>query len=164
MHKFTKHETKGLMVIFLILFVVITINMLASLRKGRDSIRKNDISAIQNALDTYFQKYRVYPAATLDGQIVGCFEGGPQIDKISGYPTNAVECSWGDSKFEDLLTMPQDPNYEKGAAYLYKSDGQNYEFYVALEGHDEAEYTQAIANKNLHCGSQICNYGRGNKF
>lgn len=136
--------------------------MLASLRRGRDNIRKNDISAIQNALDTYFQKYKIYPIATEDGDIVGCFKDGPQLDELTGYPTNAVICKWGDSKFEDLKTMPIDPKSDEGSAYLYKSDGQNYEFYISLEGKDEAEYTELIVNKNLHCGNKICNYGRGN--
>ena len=162
MNKFTKTETKIICSILATLFLVIGLNMLISLRKGRDSIRKNDISAIQGALDTYFQKYKIYPEATDDGRIIGCFENGPQVDKLSGYPINATVCTWGNSKFEDLLTMPQDPSYEKGATYLYKSTGQKYEFYISLEGKSEAEYTTQIALENLHCGTRICNYGRKN--
>lgn len=136
--------------------------MLASLRKGRDSIRKNDISAVENALDTYYQKYKIYPEATEDGKIIGCFEFGPDIDKVTGYPENPIVCEWGKSKFEGDRILPQDPDYEKGVSYFYESDRQSFVFYIALEGKKEPEYSDNIFKKNLHCGAKICNYGRGN--
>ena len=58
--------------------------------------------------------------------------------------------------------MPQDPSFKKGASYFFVSDGRKYKFYISLEGKDEAEYTPTIALMNLHCGTKICNYGRGN--
>ena len=135
--------------------------MLASLRKGRDSIRKNDISAVENALDTYYQKYKIYPDSTSDGKIVGCFEFGSVINEESGYPENATICEWGKSKFEGNRIVPIDPDYEKGVNYYYESDGQSFVFYIALEGKNEPEYTESISRKNLQCGVRICNYGRG---
>lgn len=163
MKPFNKSETKIIAAILAILFVTIFVNMLTSLRRGRDNIRKNDIYTVQQALDTYYQKYRVYPLATSDGKIIGCFSSGIVYDEITGMPTNMEVCEWGKSSFEDAKILPNDPLYEKGASYRYVSDGENYFFYISLEGKDEAEYTQNIANKNLQCGTSICNYGRGSK-
>ncbi|EKE05840.1 MAG: hypothetical protein ACD_19C00176G0062 [uncultured bacterium] len=162
MNKFSKTETKSIIIIFLILFFVTGINILASLRRGRDSIRKNDISAIENSLDTYLQKYKIYPLSSDDGKIIGCFESGAVIDEISGNPVNAIVCDWGKSKFEGENFMPQDPSFKKGASYYYVSNGRKYKFYISLEGKNEAEYTPSIVLMNLHCGTKICNYGKGN--
>lgn len=159
---FSKVESKIILFIFLVLFLVSGYNMLISLRRGRDSIRKNDISAIENSLDTYLQKYKIYPLSTTDGKIIGCFESGAIIDEISGNPINAITCEWGKSKFEGKNFMPQDPFYKKGHSYFYVSDGRKYKIYISLEGKSEAEYTPSIASKNLQCGTKICNYGRGN--
>ena len=43
MKSFTKYEIKSLLIIFLILFGLVALNMSASLRKGRDATRKNDL-------------------------------------------------------------------------------------------------------------------------
>ena len=72
---FSKVESKIILFIFLVLFLVSGYNMLISLRRGRDSIRKNDISAIENSLDTYLQKYKIYPLSTTDGKIISEHEG-----------------------------------------------------------------------------------------
>jgi len=159
---FTKNESKALIIIFSVLFVIVSFNMSISLRRGRDSIRKNDISAIQNVLDTYFQKYKVYPESTDDGEIIGCFADVVHRDALTGYPNNTIVCNWGKSYFESENLLPRDPKYKNGTSYLYISSGQSYEFYIALEGKDEAEYNKAIVLKNLQCGTKICNYGRSN--
>lgn len=159
---FTKNESKIILFIFLVLFFVTGFNMSISLRRGRDSIRKNDMYAIENSLDTYLQKYRAYPLSTEKGEIIGCFDTNPIVDTISGHPLNAVVCKWGESRFESENYMPNDPNYKKGASYFYLFDGKKYMLYIALEGKDEAEYQISTFNKNLQCGTKICNYGRGN--
>lgn len=161
MKRFSKIETKVISAILFVLSVVIVINMQASLRKGRDNIRKNDIYSVEKAIDTFYQKYKFYPESTADGKIVGCFPSGIVYDKITGMPINMEVCEWGKSSFEEIKTLPMDPNSEKGTAYFYKSDGDNYMFYISLEGKSEAEYTESIANLNLQCGVSICNYGRG---
>ena len=163
MKPFSKIETKSISIILIVLSVVVFINMQVSLRRGRDSIRKNDIYAVEQALDTFYQKYRFYPDATEDGKIVGCFSSGIVYDEITGLPTNMEVCEWGKSSFEGIKIMPNDPSYEKGASYRYVSDNsESFFFYISLEGQDEAEYTKLIADKNLQCGNRICNYGRGN--
>ncbi len=97
-----------------------------------------------------------------NGNIVGCFNSDPVTDPKTGYPLNASTCTWGESRFENVNLMPRDPKYKNGSNYLYISDGKKYQLYIALEGRDEAEYTPSIVNKNLQCGTKICNYGRGN--
>ncbi len=160
MKSFTKYEIKSLLIIFLILFGLVALNMSASLRKGRDATRKNDLSAMQKAIDTFYQKYREFPKSTQDGKIIGCFNEEPIIDKNTGLVLNAVSCEWGMSTFENIKTMTRDPSYKKGLSYLYVSDGQRYELYVSLEGKKEPEYTISVVAKNLQCGTKVCNYGR----
>lgn len=162
MKKFTRFETTIIASILFVLFLVSTYNLSLSRRRGRDSIRKDDISAIENSLDTYLQKYKIYPLATEDGKIIGCFESGPQIDEKTSHPINTIVCEWGKSKFEGVNFMPNDPQYEEGARYKYVSDGRKYKIYISLEGKDEAEYTKQIEDMHLQCGTKICNYGRGN--
>lgn len=160
MKPFSRSEIKPVAIILTILFIVTIYNMSISLRRGRDATRKNDISTVQKALDTYYQKYRVYPKSTSDGRIIGCFDGEVKLD-TAGYPINVTVCEWGQSSLEEIKVMPRDPYSKKGTNYLYVSDGSSYMFYVSLEGKDEAEYTTSVLNQNLQCGNQICNYGRG---
>lgn len=162
MKKFTRFESISIIVIFICLFAVVGYNMSISLRRGRDSVRKDDLSSLQKSLDTYYQKYRSFPASSDNGEIIGCFNEKPIQNKKTGLVTNAVVCKWGESKFENSNFMPRDPKYKEGASYIYKSTGKSYELYISLEGKDEAEYTESIVNKNLHCGTKICNYGRVN--
>lgn len=160
MKSFTKIELQIISLILGVLFLVTIFNLSISLRRGRDSIRKNDMSAMQNALDTYYQKYRTFPQSTEDGKIIGCFDGEVIQDKSTGFPLNPIPCIWGESKFESINTLVRDPKYKNGASYLYKQVGKGYELYVSLEGQDEAEYQISTVNKNLQCGTKICNYGR----
>lgn len=158
--KFTKYESKIISLIFLFLIFVMSINLIASLRKSRDVTRKNDMGALQEAISIYHQKYRVFPLSTNSGRIIGCFEGGPDVDKITKYPMNAIPCEWDKSSFENIILMPKDPKFSQGRSYLYISDGEKYELYVSLEGKKEAEYSKTVFEKNLQCGNKICNYGR----
>lgn len=160
LNKFTNLESKFLLIIFLILFVISGFNISVSLRRGRDATRKNDLSSLQKGLDLYKQKYKEYPLSSSDGKIIGCFSDEPRFDKTTAKVINALPCEWGESTFENIKIMTADPNYSKGTSYLYISDGEKYEIYVSLEGRDEAEYTESVVAKNLHCGKAICNYGR----
>lgn len=160
----TKSEKINLLIIFTFLFIVVGLNIKTSLRRGRDSTRKNDLSAMQKAIDLYRQKYKVYPPSNDTGQIVGCFKYGPEFDKKTGLIINGEACEWGKSKFENINTMVMDPSSDKGFSYKYVSDGNSYQIYVSLEGKDEPEYSKAVEELNLHCGSKVCNYGRGSNL
>lgn len=160
MNKFTKKETFSILFILFCLFVVVGYNMSISLRRGRDSVRKDDLSSLQKSLDTFYQKYRVYPHSSEKGEIIGCFNEKPIQDPKTGVLKNVVVCKWGESRFENANFMPRDPKYKEGRSYIYKSNGKSYELYISLEGEDEAEYTESIVRMNLQCGTKICNYGR----
>ena len=159
MKKFSKEETKVISIIFIILFIVVGFNLRISFRRGRDNTRKNDLSALQNALDSFQSKYNMFPPS-IDGKIGGCFGPDTQIDPATDRLINLVPCEWGVDSFENMNTLPRDPNFDKGANYLYLSDTKKYQIYISLEGKDEAEYTQKTFDKNLQCGVRICNYGR----
>ncbi|HCR35783.1 hypothetical protein A2130_00670 [Candidatus Woesebacteria bacterium GWC2_33_12] len=160
LHLFNKTEIKYLLIIFTFLILVTGINIKTSLRKGRDTTRKNDMSAMQKEVDTFLQKYKEFPKSTIDGRIIGCFIENPVVDNETSHALNAVACDWGVSKFENINVINNDPSYRKGRKYLYISDGDKYEIYVSLEGKNEDEYSLTIIQKNLHCGDFICNYGR----
>ena len=156
---FTKKEKKIILLILVCLFTIVGINMKVSLRRGRDNTRKNDLSVLQKALDIFISKYQMFPPS-VDGKIEGCFGPDTKVDPKTGKLINLHVCEWGKDVFENIQTLPKDPNYKKGASYLYLSDTKKYRIYISLEGKDEAEYTPAIINKNLQCGTKICNYGR----
>lgn len=161
MRFFKKNEITTILIILFALTLTVVSNLKVSYRRGRDATRKDDISVVQQLVDSYYTRYKIYPLSTTDGRIIGCFEKGEILDLKTGYPTNAITCEWGESKFQNGQTTPRDPDYQKGASYMYfSSDGLGYSVYVSLEGKDEAEYQVETENKNLHCGSRICNYGR----
>lgn len=122
-----------------------------SIRLGRDNQRKNDMSVLQKALDLYLQRHAEFPTS-IDGKIAAC--KGPIY----------IPCEWGKDKFENVSTLPRDPSSDTGREYLYLSNTKGYAVYIALEGKDEAEYTKAVEDLGLHCGDEICNYGREYNF
>lgn len=158
--RFKNTEIVILLTVFTFLALVFAVNLSASLRKGRDATRKNDLSAIQKALDSYSAKYGIFPLS-INGQIAGCMGPETYLDPKSNRYINMVACPWGEPGFETLKTMPRDPLASKGRNYFYFSeDGERYSIYVALEGKDEPEYNPETEKFNLQCGNVLCNYGR----
>lgn len=168
---FSKSEIRALIVIFLILVAISIPNFAISLRRARDQVRKDDMGALQKALGEYFVKFRQFPSSSEDGRIVACKNPGDEItlDKYGRIQGNLVPCDWGKDRFEDLTSggqtvymniLPREPNYQKGAAYRYVSDGQHTQIFVSLEGKDEPEYDQKIIARGISCGDLVCNAGR----
>jgi hypothetical protein len=160
---FTKLEFRNISLILVVLLIFYLVNISASLRKGRDITRKDDISNIQKALASFKDVYKAYPLSNEKGEILACFDDHPVLDTITGVPTNAVPCFWGDKGFMNITVMPRDPDSKNGASYRYVSDGKSYKFYVSLEGKKEPEYSLITEKLNLQCGNKICNYSRGDK-
>jgi type II secretory pathway pseudopilin PulG len=148
---FKRQEKKVLLGLFIVLAILTAFNMNISIRRGRDNQRKNDMSTLQKALDLYHGQNFRFPKS-VDGKIAACM--GPVH----------LGCQWGKDKFMNISTLPRDPSSDLGREYLYLSNTKGYAIYIALEGKDEAEYTQSILDMGLHCGSQICNYGREYNF
>lgn len=172
MKNFTKNEILSIGVIFLILIAISVPNFVLSLMRARDQVRKDDMGSLQKALGLYFSDFQYFPPASPDGHIMACKnpEDKVEIDKMGRLVVNWVPCEWGLGTIADLTPgssrvymplLPREPNYQKGAAYRYFSDGQRIQIFVALEGKDDPEYDPKIIARNIMCGNLICNAGRG---
>lgn len=170
MKPFKKSEIIALLVIFLVLAAVSVPNFVASLRRARDQTRRDDLGAVNHALDEYLADFNnSIPLGSSDDRIIDCLKPGdkPVKNKSGGWSYTPVPCEWGKDSFTNLITgrvylsiLPIDPNYKSGAAYLYLSDGDRYQIYAAMEGKDEPEVDPKIIARNLICGNKICNIGR----
>ena len=167
---FTKPELISLVTIFLLLIVIAIPNFMASLRRARDQIRRDDLGALMQSLNGYNEYYGSYPLSSDDGKIIDCLRPGgfePYIDEYEKWIFDTIGCEWGKDSFDNLETgfkymntLPSDPEEQKGYQYLYLSDGERYQIFVAMEGKDEAEVDPKIINMGLMCGNKVCNVGR----
>ncbi len=160
---FSGKESVFLIFVFLFVIGFTLINLQDSYRKARDAQRKSDIRAIYDGLMAYQNDFSHFPKA-LDGKIAACDPREVEKDVIVYGP-----CLWGEDALADALdpdyppyvaNLPRDPQWDKGATYLYISDGRNFQIYAALEGEDEDEFDPGIVARKLDCGGRICNFGR----
>ena len=63
MKPFTKQEMFGLGIIFLVLTAISFPNFVLSLRRARDQVRRDDMGALQNALENYSIDFHQFPGA-----------------------------------------------------------------------------------------------------
>jgi hypothetical protein len=159
---FNKKELISVAVILAALGTATYMNLRISLRRERDFQRKNDIKAIHDALLAFHIDTSSFPPS-FEGKIVACFGG---VDK-NGIP-QAIPCNWHTDSLGNIFTgaiflekLPTDPKHNSGARYYYISNGRYFQIYGALEGKDEAEYSEGIVARNIMCGNRVCNYGRG---
>ena len=146
MKPFSKPEIISIVVIFLILSLISAPNFVVSLRRARDQIRRDDLGNIESTLDAYYVENKLFPKSSSDGRIIAC---------------NNLPCKWGQDPFFNMMPIiPGDPDTNKGASYIYLSDGKRYQIYAALESRDEAGYDAKIEARNISCGKSICNIGR----
>lgn len=167
---FTKSELISVIAIFLLLIVIAVPNFVASLRRARDQVRRDDLGALMGSLGGYYEYFGTFPLSSNDGKIIDCIRPNgfePYIDKYGKWIFDTIGCSWGldsfvnlETEFKYMKTLPADPEEQKGAEYLYLSDGKRYQIFVAMEGKNEAEVDQEIINMGLMCGNRICNVGR----
>ena len=169
MKPFSKSEIISLAVIFFVLIAVSIPNFAISLRRARDQERRDEMGALVTSLDAYVSDIKSLPLSSVDGRIMDCLKPGDKPVKNSKgfWVVNPIPCEWGKDALIDLITgkvylaiLPRDPDYQKGAAYLYFSDGDRYQIYAAMEGMDEAEVDPKIVALGLKCGTKICNVGR----
>lgn len=166
---FSKAEGISLIAIFLILVGVAIPNFIVSLRRARDQVRRDDLGALVHALDQYNAELGAFPPSSPDGRIMDCLKPGttPYQDKEGRWIIDAIACDWGKDSFSNLISgkeymsiLPREPDWQKGASYLYISDGSRYQLFATMEGKDEAEVDPIIISENLSCGNQVCNVGR----
>jgi type II secretory pathway pseudopilin PulG len=169
MQPFSKAETLSLIVIFLVLAAVSIPNFVVSLERSRDQIRRDDMGAITQALDFYLSDFEKVPVSSPDGRIMACLKPGdiPVKNKKGLWTFDPIVCNWGKDPFTNVVTgrvylanLPRDPDYQKGAEYLYFSDGQRYQIYASMTVKNQAEIDPKIIARNLSCGNRICNIGR----
>ncbi len=161
---FTKEELVAIFVIFLVLVGVSWPNFALSLRRARDQVRRDDIGNIQGAIDRYYDDYGTYPSSTSDGKMIVC--KGPNSE---GFNIDLIPCNWGKDAWINLTpgvnktylrVLSGDPDTDKGATYVYFSDGSRYQLMASLESADEPGYDAKLAARGVRCGTRTCNYGR----
>lgn len=59
-----------------------------------------------------------------------------------------------------LNPMPNDPQQDRGVAYLYFTNGRTFQLYGSLELTNQDEYDEKVVSRNLACGIWVCNFGR----
>jgi general secretion pathway protein G len=147
---FTLMEMMIVVSIIMILSVVGMANFSFSRQKARDAQRKNDLSQIVRALETYVNDFGSYPADDGGGQILGCDDGGTS------------SCAWGDdfvatyngSSQIYMSDLPDDP--QDGANYYYVSDGVDFALYSTLENNNDP-YCRDDLSSEADCGVE-CKY------
>lgn len=156
---FSKKEFSFVTIVLTVIAVVTVVNLFASYRKSRDVTRKNELGDIESRLSDFKKAIGVFPLATDDGKIIGC----------NGFKTKFGDwvfapCEWGDNKINSPFfdPLPLDPYFEKGRKFVYRSNGNTFQVYAALEGKYEEEYDKNIVLLNISCGDAVCNVGRTN--
>ncbi len=131
-------------------------NPLDLLKMANDNRRKEDLAAIQNALEQYHKDLGSYPPSTPDYQI-------KTID------ANDPVKEWGSSWGTYMSVIPQDPSSPK-KTYIYMSGsaGQTYYLYASLEKGDKDKKACNLGKpcsglrsnsvNDTACG-EVCNYG-----
>ena len=166
---FSKSETSSLITTFFVLIIVAVPNFVASSRRARDQVRRDDLGNLVHNLDSYFEELGVFPPSSGTGEIMDCLKPGdkPYKDIKGNWIIDPIACLWGKDKFVNLITekifistLPQDPKWEDGREYFYRSKGSTYQIFAALEGKNEAEYSQEVIDMGINCGNEICNMGR----
>lgn len=166
---FTKKELKVIFLIFFIMSVVSFFNFRVSIRRERDSQRKNTMGELLSALQKYHDYSGVYPLSSPDGKILACKTEDTFYDKEEKEWKNLRPCEWGvDSLFVIYVennpvvmeTIATDPKSSEGIFFTYFSNGDRFQILAHLEGEDEPEFDLNILKRNIGCGNEICNYGR----
>lgn len=178
---FNKKELAGIILILLFIFGFSAYNFALSLRRARDVQRRNDLTALADALEVYFNDFDRYPISSSDSKIVAClpqgwtFEdmkkilGGQPVQNRAKMFAQMAPCEWGASSLADvsdnsrpiyLTVIPQDPRALQGASYRYLSTGQHFQLLASFEGKDNPEYSQKILARKILCGTKICNFGK----
>ncbi len=136
-----------------ILATMVVLNIMGSMRRGRDAKRKSDLAQVSKSLEMYYNDMGQYPLSDGAGQILGC--GATRTDA----------CMWGTSVFGDepsgivyMIKLPTDP--KSNEQYFYESaDGTYYRVFAHLENTGDPNY-----NGNGYVGSNCGTTEGGGPF
>lgn len=181
---FNKKESIGIVLVLLFIFTLSTYNYFLSLRRARDVQRRDDLTALSEALERYFNDFDRYPLSTPDGRIIACLPEGWTFEDmkkvLGGRPilnrdkmfAKMVPCEWGKDALADisdnsraiyLTIIPKDSRSANGYSYRYTSTGKHFQLYGVFEGKSNQEYSYAIAGKKIACGNKTCNFGKASR-
>lgn len=178
MRFFTRTELLVTVVGLLCIGILSYFNFSTSLRRARDSQRREDLGRLSDALNSFHQDFGFFPPSSPDGKIIAC--KGENFDEVVAelktlkhfdlalYITGLVSCEWGWdglSEFTDgtsyIRTIPTDPKHAEGIRYLYISNLNRYQLFSYLEGTEsEIGYDSGIVGRSLNCGTKICSFGK----
>lgn len=97
--------------------------------KARDNRRKQDLSSIVKALETFYNDFGRYPNSSSSGRIMGCTNG-------------TTSCTWG-SPWQTtngtlyMNQLPKDPVGNYG--YFYQTSGTGYYLFAFLENEKDPD-------------------------
>jgi len=183
---FNKKEILGVVVILLFVVGLSYINFLNSLRRSRDLQRRDDLTALAQGLERFYndEDFGIYPPASPDNKIVACIPDGtsyedikevvgnrPKENKIKIFPL-LTGCPWGDSSLSDpsdsskepyLSIVPKDSKASEGYSYVYFATARHFQILGAYEGKGMPEYDSKIVARGISCGSRICSFGKASR-
>jgi prepilin-type N-terminal cleavage/methylation domain-containing protein len=137
--------------------IFFTLNPAEQLQKARDAQRKNDLSQIQRALETFYNDHGQYPENTANYRIDT--DTGPGVNEVN----------WGGSFSPYISILPRDPSANR--RYVYLGNRDSYRIYASLERGskdqnackpDGSKCDNAPPTSSFPCGSssnEVCNYG-----
>lgn len=181
---FSKKEAIAITVILIGIFLISLYNFRISLRRARDTQRRDDLTALATGLENFFDDFGLYPPASSDGKIVACLAPGvttedlkkiignrPEINRQKIFP-KLTGCEWGETSLTDpsdpsiepyLSIIPKDSRQDEGYSYLYFSTGKHFQLFASYEGKDMPEYQSKIVARGVACGAKICNFGKASR-
>lgn len=143
-HGFTLMEILVVIAMLGILATIIFGSYLSSLKKGRDSRRKQDLEQVSRALELYYSEQGRYPN---ESEVIF----GQKLDNP-------------DSEDENIFYMkqlPKDPIDSYQYDYVVDSSNyQSYQLYSCLENNDDLDYNLSDYS-GTNCGTNCspCHYG-----
>ncbi len=137
-----------------VLATLIIGNFLTSIKKGRDSKRKQDLQTVQKALELYFEDNKTYPvSSTYVPNIPLCHPNG---------------CGTGNTAGATYIQKtPADPTSGYNYSYI-STDGKSYKLYACLENDQDVGPGVKLLNgaqdtsngyPGTTCGSCKCMFG-----
>lgn len=114
--------------------VILIINPLELLARGRDTVRISDLENIQKAITTALADSTGAPAATLCfGLTAPCSGLSTDVSAKKNDGTGWAKVNFAGAATLTVSTLPQDPTNTATYHYTYYSDGTNFELNAVLE-------------------------------
>jgi len=123
-----------------ILVTIILGSYISSLKKGRDSRRKQDLGQISSALELYYGEQGVYPK---------------ENEVVFGNPLKNPN----DENLFYMKKIPNDPVSDYEYQYVVSDDQQNYQLYSCLENVEDPDYNETGYTHSCGAGCNQCRYG-----